>query len=276
MGTSRLLLTKSKPRLRLNTAELTQLSARPSLTSSRCSRRNSKPTRNRLRNSWPSTRNKDFETYKKFAIKNLNKNFANAKVQAAKMAKQTGHMVLRGVHSGIVAIDSIDTKKMSRQARDIASSMSKYVDLDTKNMKLTINIPHNGAFQPTFTASMKNLKRQAKTMNIRVRRAAKQVSKEMTKQAVRVQKVVEEVKRKAMQSKVVKDARMTMKTMQTRATELQGQITDKTISLYEKLMSETTEIRRDIMMIIKADTQLVKHIYNELKQLSVIYYKKAH
>merc|ERR1712142_1103499 len=172
---------------------------------------------------------KDFETYKKFAIKNLNKNFANAKVQAAKMAKQTGHMVLRGVHSGIVAIDSIDTKKMSRQARDIASSMSKYVDLDTKNMKLTINIPHNGAFQPTFTASMKNLKRQAKTMNIRVRRA----------------------------------------------TELQGQITDKTISLYEKLMSETTEIRRDIMMIIKADTQLVKHIYNELKQLSVIYYKKA-
>merc|ERR1712142_889239 len=218
---------------------------------------------------------KDFETYKKFAIKNLNKNFANAKVQAAKMAKQTGHMVLRGVHSGIVAIDSIDTKKMSRQARDIASSMSKYVDLDTKNMKLTINIPHNGAFQPTFTASMKNLKRQAKTMNIRVRRAAKQVSKEMNKQAVRVQKVVEEVKRKAMQSKVVKDARMTMKTMQTRATELQGQITDKTISLYEKLMSETTEIRRDIMMIIKADTQLVKHIYNELKQLSVIYYKKA-
>jgi hypothetical protein len=218
---------------------------------------------------------KDFETYKKFAIKNLNKNFANAKVQAAKMAKQTGHMVLRGVHSGIVAIDSIDTKKMSRQARDIASSMSKYVDLDTKNMKLTINIPHNGAFQPTFTASMKNLKRQAKTMNIRVRRAAKQVSKEMNKQAVRVQKVVEEVKRKAMQSKYVKNAQKTMKTVQTQATELQTKITEKTVSLYEKLMQETTEIRRDMMMVLKADTQLIKHIYNELKQLSAIYMKKA-
>lgn len=213
----------------------------------------------------------NFEEYKKFAIKNLNKNFANAKVQAAKMAKQTGHLVLRGVHSGIVAIDSIDTEKMSRQAQDIASSMSKFVELDAKNLKLTINVPHGGS----FNMNMKKLNRQAKTLNIRARRAVKQVSNELKKQAKRVKKVVEEVKRKAIQSKVVADAKKTMKNVQTTATELQTQITDKTISLYEKLMSETTEIRRDLMMVLKADTALLKHIYNELKQLSTIYSKKA-
>jgi len=147
--------------------------------------------------------------------------------------------------------------------------------LDTKNMKMTINIPHGGAFDPTFTMNMKNLKRQVKTLNIRARRAVKSVKKEVTKQADRVQRVVEEVKRKAMQSKVLKDAQKAINSAQETATTLQQQVTDNTMSIYEKLMKETSEIRGDLMKIVKADKQLLKHIISELKQVSTMYWRKA-
>jgi hypothetical protein len=217
----------------------------------------------------------NFNEYKKFAIKSLKKNFANAKVQSVKLAQQTGHAVLRGIHTGLVAIDNIDTTKLSRQARSVATTLSKIVDLDTKNLKVTINIPHGGSFHPTFTMNMNKLKQQVKTLNIRARRAVKTVEKEMVKQADRVQRVVNEVKRKAMESKLMKDAQKALESAQKTATEIQKKVTDKTIVIYEKLMKETTEIRRDLMMIVKADRQLIKHVIAELKQMSTMYWRKA-
>ena len=224
--------------------------------------------------------------YKKFALRSLKKNFQSAKVNGVKLAKKTGHTMLRGVHSGLVAIDNIDTTKLkrtvrsiisktNRQARSIVNNIHQYVDLDTTDMYLRVNIPLSGSLKTTLTKNIKQLTRKVKTLNIRARRAVKVAKKEMIKQVDRVQRTVESVRRKALQSKLVKDARQAVEEAQITAAVIKKQVAHKTSIVYKKLMRETTGIRRDLAMVFKADSQLINHIIAEIKQLSTMYWRKA-
>jgi hypothetical protein len=222
---------------------------------------------------------KNMQAYKTFAVKSLKKNFANAKVASVKLAKATGHTMLRSVHSAAVAIDNVDTTKLKRQARSIVNkgmnTLNKYVDLDAEKGILRINVPHGGLLKGTFKGTYNKLNRQVQTLKIRTRRAVKVAQKEMVKQADRVQKAVESIRRKAMQSKLVKDAQQAVKTAQKTANNIQKQMSLKSNQVYDLMMKETTGIRRDINQIIKADSELINHVIAQIKQLSKVYWKKA-
>lgn len=155
------------------------------------------------------------------------------------------------------------------------NTLNKYVDLDAEKGILRINVPHGGLLKGTFKGTYNKLNRQVQTLKIRTRRAVKVAQKEMVKQADRVQKAVESIRRKAMQSKLVKDAQQAVKTAQKTANNIQKQMSLKSNQVYDLMMKETTGIRRDINQIIKADSELINHVIAQIKQLSKVYWKKA-
>jgi len=149
-----------------------------------------------------------------------------------------GDKTLRGIHSGMRYVDSIDMSKYQKQARVYFTELNRYIAFDEG--KITITIPH-GEVKPSISHHVKKVGKYAE----RTIKNAKQEGKKM------LEKVQRELKK-----------------IQARTEELREQLT-------KAVLDNTVEIREDMARSYGINKKIAQRVYEKATIIGQKTYKKA-
>lgn len=192
-----------------------------------------------------------------------------------------GDQTLRGIHSGLRYVDSIDMKALNKyqeQARSYFTELNKYISFD--DGKITITVPH-GAVTPSISHHIKKVgkhaKRTVQAVKVEAKKMLRKVKAELIEVQARAEKLRKQITKTIWENTV--EVRGDLKKSMTINNKVARRVYDNAKifgqKAYRKIMLKYKTLKAEADIYINKANRLAQKYYKQLTQMSQKAYLKS-